>query len=206
MCAWRWSTRASAPAAGDGAAHADGRLCVGPDNGLLIPAAEACGGIELAVEITSSGCMLDSVSRTFHGRDVFAPVAAHWLPASTRARSAPRSIRTSWCVPEPLATSVEGSLLRPRAAARPVRELQLSAALADLGERFRAAAGSRCARRRQLLRDLRTHVRRRCAGRVVLYEDSERRLSIAINRGNAGELMDAAALDTVLVEFAPVLS
>jgi hypothetical protein len=30
-------------------------------------------------------------------------------------------------------------------------------------------------------------------------------VSIAINRGNAGELMDAAALDTVLIEFEPVL-
>ena len=56
---------------------ADGRLFVGPDNGLLVPAAEACGGIELAVELTNREYMLDQVSHTFHGRDVFSPVAGH---------------------------------------------------------------------------------------------------------------------------------
>jgi len=56
---------------------ADGRLFVGPDNGLLVPAAEASGGIELAVSITEPRFMLEHVSHTFHGRDVFGPVAGH---------------------------------------------------------------------------------------------------------------------------------
>ena len=50
---------------------------VGPDNGLLIPAAEDCGGIEAAVEITNEEYLLTPVSNTFQGRDVFAPAAAH---------------------------------------------------------------------------------------------------------------------------------
>jgi S-adenosylmethionine hydrolase len=53
------------------------RLMVGPDNGLLIPAAGRFGGISEAVEISSSPWRLEPVSATFHGRDVFAPVAAH---------------------------------------------------------------------------------------------------------------------------------
>src|SRR4051794_38455972 len=52
------------------------RLLVGPDNGLLIPAAERFGGVAEAVEISSSPWRLEPVSATFHGRDVFAPVAA----------------------------------------------------------------------------------------------------------------------------------
>lgn len=52
-------------------------LMVGPDNGLLIPAAEALGGIFRAVDLTESKFHLDTVSNTFHGRDVFSPVAAH---------------------------------------------------------------------------------------------------------------------------------
>src|SRR3954447_1978517 len=52
------------------------RLLVGPDNGLLIPAAERFGGVVEAVEISTSPWRLESVSATFHGRDVFAPVAA----------------------------------------------------------------------------------------------------------------------------------
>ena len=53
----------------------EGRLFVGPDNGLLIPAAEACDGIVEAHEIANPDVMLHPVSRTFHARDVFSPVA-----------------------------------------------------------------------------------------------------------------------------------
>jgi S-adenosyl-L-methionine hydrolase (adenosine-forming) len=56
---------------------ANGPLFVGPDNGLLIPAAERQGGIVRAVTIENRDYALDSVSRTFHGRDLFAPAAAH---------------------------------------------------------------------------------------------------------------------------------
>jgi S-adenosylmethionine hydrolase len=54
-----------------------GRLYVGPDNGLLVPAAERNGGITAAHELVNPEYMLSPVSRTFHGRDVFAPAAAH---------------------------------------------------------------------------------------------------------------------------------
>jgi len=53
-----------------------GRLFVGPDNGLLLPAVTADGGPEAAVELTERALWLDPVSATFHGRDIFAPVAA----------------------------------------------------------------------------------------------------------------------------------
>ncbi len=54
-----------------------GRLFVGPDNGLLVLAVDVDGGVEAAHELTSEAHRLDRVSRTFHGRDVFAPAAAH---------------------------------------------------------------------------------------------------------------------------------
>jgi S-adenosyl-L-methionine hydrolase (adenosine-forming) len=49
---------------------------VGPDNGILILAAQ-CQGIEHTYELTNPKFMLSKVSCTFHGRDVFAPAAAH---------------------------------------------------------------------------------------------------------------------------------
>ena len=50
---------------------------VGPDNGLLIPAARRLGEMEI-YEITNRDFMLKSrISATFHGRDIFAPVGAH---------------------------------------------------------------------------------------------------------------------------------
>jgi S-adenosylmethionine hydrolase len=56
---------------------ARGDVLVGPDNGLLMPAARVLGGIAAAREITASDLFLTRVSSTFHGRDIFSPVAAH---------------------------------------------------------------------------------------------------------------------------------
>jgi S-adenosylmethionine hydrolase len=56
---------------------ADGRVLVGPDNGLLSLAWERAGGAVEAVDVTRSPHRLEPVSATFHGRDVFVPVAAH---------------------------------------------------------------------------------------------------------------------------------
>jgi hypothetical protein len=55
----------------------DGQLLVGPDNGVLSLAWEQAGGVDLAVDVTRSPHRLEPVSATFHGRDLFAPVAAH---------------------------------------------------------------------------------------------------------------------------------
>jgi hypothetical protein len=54
----------------------DERVLVGPDNGLLSPAISALGGAVEAADLTGSAFALDRVSETFHGRDLFAPVAA----------------------------------------------------------------------------------------------------------------------------------
>ena len=54
-----------------------GHLVVGPDNGLLAPAASALGGVARAVEITSRDVVLLPLSPSFHARDVLAPAAAH---------------------------------------------------------------------------------------------------------------------------------
>jgi S-adenosylmethionine hydrolase len=54
------------------------QILVGPDNGLLIPAARALGDFTV-YEIANSELGLNFVSNTFHGRDIFTPVAAHIL-------------------------------------------------------------------------------------------------------------------------------
>jgi S-adenosylmethionine hydrolase len=54
-----------------------GDVLIGPDNGLLIPAAEALGGIGEARELANRDLWLPATTSTFHGRDIFASVAAH---------------------------------------------------------------------------------------------------------------------------------
>lgn len=56
---------------------AGAHVLVGPDNGLLLPAAERLGGVDGAWELVTPAYRLDPLSATFHGRDVFAPAAAH---------------------------------------------------------------------------------------------------------------------------------
>jgi S-adenosylmethionine hydrolase len=58
-------------------AATDERMFVGPDNGLLMSAVERLGGAVEAVDISATPVRLEPVSATFHGRDLFAPVAAH---------------------------------------------------------------------------------------------------------------------------------
>jgi len=52
-------------------------VLIGPDNGLLAPAAAVVGGAERAVELTEATYQLAAPGATFAGRDVFAPSAAH---------------------------------------------------------------------------------------------------------------------------------
>ncbi|GGM26419.1 MULTISPECIES: SAM hydrolase/SAM-dependent halogenase family protein [Micromonospora] len=66
-----------------------GGFLVGPDNGLLVDAALALGGIGAAVELTDPRWLASRVSRTFHGRDVFAPVAARLAGGDPLAAAGP---------------------------------------------------------------------------------------------------------------------
>jgi len=60
-----------------GIACGNGSVVVGPDNGVLFPVADRLDGPIAAYELSESWFMNESLSSTFHGRDVFAPAAAH---------------------------------------------------------------------------------------------------------------------------------
>ena len=56
---------------------ADDRLLVGAGRRAVLPAADTLGGVAEVHELANPEYALDSVSRTFHGRDLFSPAAAH---------------------------------------------------------------------------------------------------------------------------------
>mgnify|MGYP003693841353 CR=1 FL=1 len=164
---------------------------VGPDNGLLVPAAEKLGGIEAAHEITNAGAtMLDHVSATFHGRDVFAPAAAH-LVERGRARRPRPDDRARVARP---ARAARAGRDAPRGSAPPCLyvdrfgNMQLNLTREDL-ERARARAGHpRRARDRvgALLRGRpRGRSRMRRDGEIIVYEDAYENIAIAISGGSA---------------------
>lgn len=54
------------------------QILIGPDNGVLIPAAKKIGNFTV-YEIQNKDLFNKKISNTFHGRDIFTPVAAHIL-------------------------------------------------------------------------------------------------------------------------------
>jgi len=89
-------------------------LFVGPDNGLLRWAAEvAAGGSEVrAVVLDGEGCWLPDRSRTFDGRDVFVPVAAHLASGRDLAEvGSPLDLGDLVTIDRPLC-AVEGDVAR----------------------------------------------------------------------------------------------
>jgi S-adenosylmethionine hydrolase len=173
---------------------AEGRFYVGPDNGLLIPAAERFGGVAEAHELANPNYALDSVSRTFHGRDLFSPAAAHL------ALGVPLQELGPPVDPEALARI---ELPQPEVGQSRIRATVLSVdrfgnvalnltrdhleqasivpgtrvELASKGNRFFAVAA-------RTFDDA-------SPGDLILYEDSYRNLAVAVSRGSAAAVLGA---------------
>lgn len=83
------------------ALRAGEHLFVGPDNGIFWPTIDALGPARI-IELTESRFFLPSITHTFHGRDVFAPVAAHLsLGVDLEEMGRPISDPTPLAIPEP---------------------------------------------------------------------------------------------------------
>ena len=178
------------------ALRGDERIYVGPDNGLLVVAAEKLGGVEEAVEIANDEYLLQPVSRTFHGRDVFAPVAAHLARGVALADLGPPVDVPDLCrldLPSP-----EVGRSRVRVTVLYVDRygnVQMNATTDDLaragmlpGTRVEVAAGFETyfATVARTFADVR-------AGDILVYEDSYRNVALAINGGNAAEMLSSRA-------------
>ena len=168
---------------------ADGRLLVGPDNGLLMLAAERFGGVVEAVEISRSRFRLESVSATFHGRDLFAPVAARLASGATLADAGDRYDPEELVMLElPQGRHERGALVAHAIYIDRFGNVQL-----DVGHEDLACSGLKLGHPAQLeLASRRRHdalIARTFAdvepGRLILYEDAYRRLALALSHGNA---------------------
>jgi S-adenosylmethionine hydrolase len=171
-----------------------GRLYVGPDNGLLVGAAERLGGIAGAHELASEAYRLSPVSRTFHARDVFAPAAAHLAigldPAELGPAVDPAAlVRIAVPAPSFGPGSVRATVLSidrfgnvrlnlrsehlEQAGIVPGAEIELglaeSSLVAAVAETFADVE----------------------PGELLLYEDAYRRLALAVSSGHAAERLGA---------------
>jgi S-adenosylmethionine hydrolase len=89
-----------------------GDVLIGPDNGLLPPAADALGGASEARELTNRDLWLPVTTSTFHGRDIFSPVAAHLAAGDAEFAAVGPEIDLDTLIrlPEPEAIVAEGSI------------------------------------------------------------------------------------------------
>lgn len=179
-----------------------GEVFVGPDNGLLVPAAESAGGIHRVHEIADQSFMLRPISRTFQGRDIFSPATAHVAngvdlsdlgPPIDPQDLAPLQIPEAWVHDDHLHAEV---LQVDRFG-----NLQLNFARWHL-EEVNLADGEELEVRlegHRLHVPLATHFADVGPGEFVLVEDSYRYLSLAVNKGDAKGQLRASAGSTVIV-------
>jgi hypothetical protein len=183
---------------------AEGRVFVGPDNGLLSLAADA-GSVEAVRVLTNRRYHLEQVSRTFHARDLFAPVAAHLAagaPFDDLGEEADPGTLVRLDLPEP--DVGERSLGATVLAVDHFGNLQLNVSR-EHGDRLGWEPGTIVELRFQLNRYYallaETYADAR-HGELILYEDSYGAYSIAISDGNASKLTAASAGDWVRIRLA----
>lgn len=177
------------------AVRAPGGLLVGPDNGLLIGAAEALGGVAEAVALENPAWFAARVTRTFHGRDIFAPVAARLAAGAPLADAGPRLDPAELLrLPEPVVAAGEGWLEAEVLSVDRFGNVQLAADAAALP----AAVGAR----------VRVHGEPAVVGEtfadappggLVLLVDSAGRVAVAANGAPADVALGLRPGDVVRV-------
>jgi len=184
---------------------ADDRLLVGPDNGLLSIAAERAGGVVEAVEITLSRFRLEPVSATFHGRDIFAPVAAQLAAGAAPADAGEP------CDPDqlvklelPAARFEDGALVARAIYIDRFGNVQLNVRHEDLAEsglklghrvELRPAPPGSGAHQAQFARTFADVGR----DHLLIYEDAHRQLAIAVSKGNAATMLGVTVDDELRI-------
>jgi S-adenosyl-L-methionine hydrolase (adenosine-forming) len=184
----------------------EGRLYVGPDNGLLLPAVEKLGGVSEAHEISNLDYALQPVSKTFHGRDIFSPAAAHLASGVEPVELGPAvdpGALTRLDIPKP-----EVGSTRMRATVLYVDHfgnIQLNLTRGDL-ERLGIEPGAQVELElgadRYFAIAARTFADVR-KGDIMLYEDAYQNVAVAVSGGDAASMLRARPGRELLISFRP---
>lgn len=183
-----------------------GPVLVGPDNGLLHPAAHALGGVEQAFSIENRALWLDNPSRTFHGRDIFAPVAARLALGMSPEEVGPEIDPISLATIEPRPAIIDDDHIHARVVQIDhFGNLQLNCLKAELnavgileGDALEARVNGRAFRPRYGLAFSEVP-----SGQLILLEDSYRWMSLAANQASAAKLVEARRGDTLVLARVP---
>ena len=169
-------------------------LLVGPDNGLLISAAAALGGIGRAAELTNDSWLAEAISATFHGRDVFAPVAARLATGAPLDDAGPVIDAADLVrLPDPVVVVAEGSVEAEVLLVDRFGNVQLAApanVLASLPDEL--TVGGMPATKASTFAEV-------PQGQLVAFGDSAGMLALAINGGRAVVALSVLPGDVVKI-------
>ncbi len=168
----------------------EGAFFVGPDNGLLVSAAESLGGVAEAVVLTNPDYRIHPVSSTFHGRDVFAPAAAH-LAAGVALTEFGESIDTGSLQRLPLPDVEQTSGGELDAQIMDVDRFgnaRLSIRQSESGLSYEDTLALDAGDGTMIVRYVETFGAAQ-TGELILVPDSHWRLSLSINKGNAAQAL-----------------
>jgi S-adenosylmethionine hydrolase len=171
---------------------ADGQVLVGPDNGLFTPFMESDGW--RAFEIAEADFRLPLVSRTFHGRDLFAPAAAHLALGLDPARLGPPvsdPVRLAWPEVRAVAGAVAGAVVHADRFGNLITSIHVRS-LEPLDERLLIRVGGREVPLAGTYADL-------PANRPGALVGSGGRLEIAVREGSAAAVLRARRGTPVVV-------
>lgn len=180
------------------AAQLGDHFYVGPDNGLftpLIEAALAAGEITRFVELNKSAYHLQNVSRTFHGRDIFAPVGAHLaagVPLEKLGTAFTDPVVLPLSTPEKTAFGYIAHITGIDAFGNCATDLLFSVVA---GRTLLINVKDR------VIRGLSTSYGHHQPGELVALFDSEDHLEVAVVNGSAAALLGAKVGDPVQVLF-----
>jgi hypothetical protein len=182
----------------------EGRLYVGPDNGLLLPAASRAG-VAAAHELANPDYALETISRTFHGRDLFSPAAAHLARGvAVEELGPPVDPEGLVRLDVPELVIGDGSIVATLLYVDSFGNIALNLTRDDV-EGLGIVSGTRVelelAGERYYALMARTFADAR-PGDVILYEDSYKNMSLAISRGNASRMLHASPGQEIRITLA----
>jgi hypothetical protein len=170
-----------------------GDVLIGPDNGLLLGAADRLGGITAVHVLEAEAYRLPVVSTSFHGRDIFAPAAAH-LARGVALPELGRALDPAALVPSPIRApdAVEGELRSSVVYVDTFGNVKLAGLRADLeaalgpvapGDPLAVKVGDRA-----IATTWQATFGDVAPGTTLVYEDSYGRLCLAASQASAAEI------------------
>jgi len=183
---------------------ADGHMFLAPDNGVLSQLLDT-DTVTVAYEIQCKHYFLSPVSRTFHGRDILAPIAAHLAAGLDPAETGPLihlGTLQRFAVAEPHIDAGQGKISGKIISRDHFGNLQT-----NIEEKSLKALRSKTDRRIQVtikervISGIQDSYEAAAPGNLIAIINSRGFLEIAVNQGDAGAFLGAGPGDTVVLKM-----